>query len=426
MFAPEGGQVSNPLGSGTVFVLALGFLLVGGVLLLVPGVPHLAALHAFAAFIVLAVVAAANQLIPVLTGAEPAPAPFAIGIGAFIALGFALLIAGFSGAPTLAAGGAVLLASGLLWSAWTLLRLGRAPREGRLRALLALAVIGFVLALLLGGAMADALGRGHATPGLLALAPAHALLAIVVFGSTFVVTISGVFVPMFALAHTRSNRWEASVPWLVLAAGIGAAAGIAIAAPWLVRAALVLGVAAAAIALAGHLRTLRSRLRRRLDISLRYALTGWGFAIAAGLLALVGTWQAACANAAVACAVLGWLGITIAGYSYKIGGFLTWQYAKTRWPDATLPPLGNAVPETLARGALVLLIAGTVAIAIVLAAAPPLQELAYAIELAGILGVIVVLGSLLRTYLKVPPCPPPATRPTSSVLTTAGSSLPSR
>ena len=88
-----GSRVSDPIGSGWVLGAAMA-LFVSGCVLLVIGGPSFGALHAFAGFVVLAIVAALNQLLPVLTHAPVAQPHGVIAISAGFFLGFVLLIAG--------------------------------------------------------------------------------------------------------------------------------------------------------------------------------------------------------------------------------------------------------------------------------------------------------------------------------------------
>jgi hypothetical protein len=110
----------------------------------------------------------------------------------------------------------------------------------------------FVAAALLGSALALALG-GFGGSSILAFAPAHALLAIIAFGSATVVAIAYRFVPMFALAHTQGRKFQRYLNALVLFAGVGGAAAI--------QNPLVLRVALAITLVARRLR--RKRISKR-------------------------------------------------------------------------------------------------------------------------------------------------------------------
>lgn len=346
------GRISDPAGSGAVLTLALGFFVAGCILLAFNG-PSLGALHAFAAFIVLAITAAFNQLLPVLITAPVAKPGAVMAVGLSFAIGFALLIAGFYGFPTFGAAGIVLAATASVWVIWNLLRLLAGFRERQTRIMMAVSLLGFLAAAFIGGLMAWALG-GLESSSTLALAPAHALLMLAVFATTLVIAISYRFVPMFSVA--KADAYGKRIPqWLAaIAAGLlffEARIGMAllfVCAIWIVI---------------SHARTLKVRLRKRIDVSIRYAVVGWAFGLLACALAFAATFDARYGTAAVIAALLGWLCTTTLGYIYKVAGFLAWQSARERYPASAvaLPPLSSAVDMRLALPALVLMACGTLA-----------------------------------------------------------------
>lgn len=408
MIDPE--RVSDPRGSAFVLAEAFAFFAAGCVLLPASGA-SLATLHAFAAFVVLAIVAAANQLVPVLAGSETAPSRAVVLASAPLALGFAALIAAFEGVVALFPVAGVLLGGGaLLWTGWTIARIARGRLEGGTRAVLGAGIGAFALAALAGAALA--FGIAAQAAAVLRIAPAHAILAIVGFASTVLIAVSRRLVPMFALAHTAERRLDALPPWLALGAALAAAAGAPLP--------LVFAVALVALALGArtHLRSLRARLRRTLDVSLRYALVAWGCGFLAALCALASvTVRPQAAAGAVALGVLGWLAISIVGYAYKIVGFLAWQDARARAPGATLPALAAAVPEKPALVALALLGIGALA-----TAARP-STASFALYGAGGLCATATLARIPLLFRKGSPCPKPTA---SSVSTRAASIRPSR
>ncbi len=388
-------SVSDPRGSGGVLALALAFFAAGCVLALTTGA-SLAALHAFAAFIVLAFVAASNQLIPVLTGAAVS-APRAVLVAAApLAAGFALLIASFLGAPLFEGAGVLLLLGAVGLGGWTISRLLGAPRERSIAGMIGFATVAFVAAATIGAAMTFALA-GRVGPGVLALAPMHALLALAAFASTAIVAVSVRFVPMFALAHVAQDRRQAIARWTFVGATAFAAACFD--RPDALRAALVVMLGALGIAGSSHLHELHVRLRRHLDISLRYAGIAWICAMLAVAAALSATWWPPAAYAAVALAVLGWASITIVGYAYKIAGFLAWQFARKRRPGAALPALSAAVPERCAIIGLLLLATGTLATASALAVAPAYVRWAFVPYAGGAIAVFVSYARLAQPYV---------------------------
>lgn len=389
-----GDRVSDPIGSGAVLAVALAFYLAACVLLVFTG-PSLGALHAFAAFIVLAIVAALNQLLPVLTHAPVARPQAVLAAAAGFAIGFALLIGGFYGAPTFFAAGIVLAVSALAWVVWNIARLFMGREEMQTRALMACAVLAFAVAAAIGASMAAALG-GRGAVSSITLAPLHAAIAILGFASLLIVGISYRFVPMFAVAHgtaygRRSAQWFAVAAVVVVTAFVFQ--------PTALRAGLAALAAAALFIGRAHVKTLASRLRKRLDVSLRYGSVAWAFGVLALACALAATWQPKFWSAALITGVLGWICITILGYAYKVAGFLAWQTAKERDPAAQLPALSGAVNLPVAYSALGMLALGTLAAAIFSIAWPEHVEMGCDLYAAGGVCAVTALSRLASLYV---------------------------
>jgi hypothetical protein len=341
----------TPLVSIAVLAGAIGFHLAGCMLLLL-GAPPFAALHAFAAFIVLSVVAASHQLLPVLLRVPPTPWTQTAIPAAGFTLGFALLIAAFLGAPLFAVAGGVLAATAAVWCMFAGSRMLRAVSERQSAAAMGAAVAAFAVAAWLGVTMAfDVAGlRGPAQQ----TATAHGTLMIAAFASMLIVAISYRFVPMFSLSHASAYGSRA-LQWVFLAGALLAAVQPQ---RW-AYAVLLFAIAALGYQ---HVATLRKRLRKRLDPSLIYGSAAWILAAAAAATASIGGMNARTAPALVTLSVLGWLSVTIFGYGLKICGFLSWQLAKQRAPEAMLAPLATAIPLREAYAALGLLVAGSIGV----------------------------------------------------------------
>lgn len=413
MIAPP-GTLSDPRGTLGGFGIAFVFLIVGSLALAVDGpsllahpmaFPTLAVIHAFAAFIVLSIVAAAHQLVPVVTGGRTLPAWVALAFGAPIAIGFALLIASFEGAGAFGPAGIVLAIGIGAWSLATLVRLMVAPRELRLRIALGIAVAALLGAAAIGTKMALAFG-GVTSGEWLRLAPVHALLAIVGFASAAIVAVSYRLVPMFALSHT-DDRMHGFLPALGIPAFVIAAALCCFGPLWILRVVLAAVLVAFLAFAAIQVGVLRRRLRRVLDVSLRYAVVTWSFAILALLAALGATAAPFLAPVAVILAVLGWITPAILGYAYKIVGFLAWQRAKDRYPQAQLPPLSGAVDLRLAGFALFALALGALGSAIA-ATGPTLLGIPEILYCAGVLLSLTALARIIARYRRIS-CNEPST-----------------
>jgi hypothetical protein len=389
-----GNRVSDPVGSGWVLALALGFYVLGCVLLVFTG-PGFGVLHAFAAFIVLAIVAALNQLLPVLTHAPIARPQAVLAVAVGFAIGFALLIGGFYGAPTFLAASIVLALSALVWVIWNIARLFMGREETQTRALMACAVLAFAVAAGIGAAMAAALGGGGLSASI-ALAPLHAAIVILGFASLLIVGVSYRFVPMFAVAHGTAYG-RRLVQWFAVAGVVAATAFVF--QPLGLRVGLLALLVAATVIGGSHVKTLASRLRRRLDVSLRYGSVAWIFGILALALALAATWQPALWPSVLIVGVLGWICITILGYAYKVAGFLAWQTAKERDPSAQLPALSAAVNLPIAYFALALLALGTSLCTICSAVRPEHVQIGYDIYAAGGLCAVTALTRLASQYV---------------------------
>jgi hypothetical protein len=400
-----GGAISDPRGTLGVLALAFVFLLYGSVTFAVDGtwiIAHptsfaaLAVVHAFAGFIVLSIVAAAHQLIPVVTGGRTLGAWTALVLAAPIAIGFGLLILSFEGAGSFIPA-AILLAIGIAaWSIAMLVRLVWAPRELRMRVALGLAVLALAGAAVIGTLMALAFG-GSATTWSLKFAPAHAMLALVGFVSATIVIVSYRLVPMFALAHT-GNGTARFAPALLMTPLAMLAAFVWLDARWLFRIVLIAMLAVFAAFVVIQTSTIRHRLRRRLDVSLRYAMVTWSFAILALLAASAGAFLPSLSATAVLLALLGWIIPSILGYAYKIVGFLAWQRARERFPVTELEPLSGVVNYRLTTVALVALALGTFGCA----AAPLFGQLVVAISpvlyCAGVLLSLAALIQIISRY----------------------------
>lgn len=388
-----GDRVSDPVGSGWVLAGSLLFFLTGCILL-ASGGTSLGALHAFAAFIVLAVVGALNQLLPVLIHAPVARPQAVIAVAVGFAVGFSLLIAAFYGAPTFGAAGIVLALTSIAWVLWNIARLWAGRGERETRVLMAYATIAFAGAVGIGALMTCTLG-GRCSSQIVGLAPLHAFLAVAGFASLFIVAVSFRFVPMFAVSHgdaygRRAMQWVAVASVAVAAGSLHWPPGLRLG---------LLGLLASAMSIgASHLRTLATRLRKRIDVSLRYGSVAWCLAIVAIFVALAATWQTGLQTAAVILAVLGWISITILGYAYKVAGFLAWQAAKERDPAAQLPALSTAVHLPLAYAALTFLGAGTCIAAFCSFVFPNRVGVGYGLYAIGGLAAVAALAKLASLY----------------------------
>ncbi len=390
----QGSRLNDPLGSGFVLAGGLAFFILGLFLLVFTGA-SLGTLHALAAFIVLAIVAALNQLLPVLTHAPVARPQTVVAVAGGFALGFLLLIGGFFGTPTFFAAAAVLSMTALAWVTWNMARLFTGKEEGQMRALIACALLAFGVAAGIGASMAGGLA-GRWAAATISLAPLHAAIAILGFASLLIVAISYRFVPMFAVAHgsaygKRSVQWFAVAGVVTITTLLYHPLGLRIGLAGLFTAACVIART--------HTKTVAFRLRKRLDVSLRHGSVAWVLGIVALAAAFAATWNPRLWLASLTLGILGWLCITILGYTYKVAGFLAWQTAKERDPSAQLPALSGALSPLTAHVGLALLAFGAVVSAAFDVVNPAHAQLGYDLFAAGGACAVAALSKLVSIYL---------------------------
>ncbi len=202
------------------------------------------------------------------------------------------------------------------------------------------------------------------------LATRAELLTHVAFGFAgwFTNTIMGVsyrLIPLFTLAHLQAGPISKTVLILFNVGVFGLAAGASLSAPnWALALALALITSALGLYIYDARRMIRSRIRREIDISIRYGTAASTFLILslllAGWLLLAPGEQAASRYVAVLYAAgLGWVSLTIAGQMYKILPFLIWtgRYAP-RAGKEKVPMLREMFSERVSRWSYFSLIAG--------------------------------------------------------------------
>jgi hypothetical protein len=170
----------------------------------------------------------------------------------------------------------------------------------------------------------------------------HLHVAIVGWALMMIVGVSHRLLPMFLLAHGADTRWTkrslASLGVGVLALGIGLASG-RVAIMWTGVAALEAGVACF---LYQAFSFYRVRVRKKIDVGMRFAATALAFLATAAVLGPFvlarGDRHARLATAYVAVGLLGGIVLYVAGFFYKIVPLLAWtvhyrdQMGKERVP----------------------------------------------------------------------------------------------
>lgn len=395
---------SNALLAGEHFVAAAGFLVAGAIGLAwiapelasgaypsprVAGVTHLFTLG----WLTTAIFGAFYQLLPVALDA-PIRVP-RMGHASFAALvpGVALLAAGVvTGSVPLhhagiaLVGGAIVLATiNIGWS------LAHARRRDETWAAVVIALTMLCSTLVLGIVLLHNLHTGFLAAARIRVLATHLHVALVGWVLVTIVGMSHRLLPMFLLAHGTDTRWTRRALALLASGVVTLAAGLTVQiAPlaWIGVALLECGVAAFLVQARG---CFRARLRRRLDIGMRFAAVALCFLASAAALGPIvlafGASSPRLGTAYVALGLLGGIVLYVAGYFYKIVPFLVWiaRY-HGRVGTGRLPAVADLYIARIAQIQLFTMSAGVVAItAGVLAGQSHCTRAGAALFLAGVL-----------------------------------------
>ena len=294
--------------------------------------PHVAGItHLFTlGWLTTTIFGALSQLLPVALGApvrstrvgHAAFATFAPGAGLF-ACGVA------DGSNVLRHVGIVLVALGVLLAVGNF---GASLRRARTRdvtwASIAVALTFLLSTLVLGVVLLHNLHTGFIAAARVRVLATHLHVAIVGWALVMMVGVSHRLLPMFLLAHGADARWtRRSLTLLVpgvVALGVGIAAEVAPVA-WLGAALLEGGVACFVWQAWSFYRV---RVRRKIDVGMRFAATALAFLVVAALLGpavlALGAAQARLATAYVEVGLLGGIVLYVVGFFYKIVPLLAW------------------------------------------------------------------------------------------------------
>jgi hypothetical protein len=192
----------------------------------------------------------------------------------------------------------------------------------------AVALAALASTLLLGVVLLHNLHTGFLVAARLRVLSIHLHVALVGWALVMIVGISQRLLPMFLLAHGVDARWAARALTLLGAGTMLLATGLATdlaAAAW---AGLVLMEGGMICFLVQARLFFRARVRRRIDVGMRFAATGLVFLALAGLLGPLvlafGPAQPRIATAYVIAGLLGGIVLYVVGHFYKIVPFLAW------------------------------------------------------------------------------------------------------
>jgi hypothetical protein len=291
----------------------------------VAGVTHLFTLG----WLTTTIFGALHQLMPVALGA-PARSPrasqlayltFVPGAGVF-AFGVATGITAFHH------GGIALVSVGVLLAVGNIaFTLPRARARDATWAAIALASAFLFSTLVLGVVLLHNLHTGFVAAARLRILSTHLHVALVGWALIMIVGVSARLLPMFLLAHGADARWTARSIALLASGVLALAAGLLGRLPgatWLAVVLLEAGVACFLVQAFLHFRV---RMKKKLDVGMRFAGVALAFlAVSASLgpAALVGgAAQPRLATAYVVVAVLG-IVLYVVGFFYKIVPLLAW------------------------------------------------------------------------------------------------------
>jgi hypothetical protein len=197
-------------------------------------------------------------------------------------------------------------------------------------AAIAFAITYLLSTLVLGAVLLHNIHTGFIAGARLRVLATHLHVAIVGWALVMIVGVSHRLLPMFLLAHGADARWTPRALALIAAGVPVFAMGINLQAPavtWIGVAMLELGLACFVYQARAFF---RARVRKRVDIGMRYAAAGVAFMIAAALLGPVVLWrgiQAMSGRLAIVYVLAGLVAgviLFVCGFFYKIVPLLAW------------------------------------------------------------------------------------------------------
>jgi len=201
------------------------------------------------------------------------------------------------------------------------------------------------LTVVLGLTMALNFRFGFLGPAMGRLLVVHAHLGVIGWLTLLIVGVSYQLVPMFGLAHGYSER-PARLVLILLNVGLLALAVAVLmdAAPWASALAALPILVGLALYVWDMVRIIRRRMRRRMDIGLRYMLASLVYLLAAaatgvGLLARLPAERWAIAYGYLA--IGGWVSLVVIGMAHKIVPLLVWHVRFGRRLGLEQVPLPN-------------------------------------------------------------------------------------
>ena len=309
------------------------------------------------------------QLLPVALGAPIRWPRIAVASFWTFAPGVGLFACGVADMSTLVQhAGLALVAAGVILAVTNIAAtLPRARSRDVTWAALALAIAFLSSTLLLGVVLLHNIHTGFLAEARVRLLATHLHVALVGWVLIMIVGVSHRLLPMFLLAHGASGRWTARAIALLACGVVLVSLGINTrpgATAW--AGALCLAAGIAVFVYQAH-RFYRARVRRRIDVGMRFAATALGFQVAAAALGLLLLWRGGASRLATAYVLVGLLGgitLYVIGFSYKIMPLLAWtaRFGGTASTPGA-PTVADLFSSRVAHVQLVIMAAGVVTLA---------------------------------------------------------------
>ncbi|HEX6533377.1 MAG TPA: hypothetical protein VF041_02200 [Gemmatimonadaceae bacterium] len=357
--------------------------------------PHVAGItHLFTlGWLTTTIFGALCQLLPVALGAPIRSTRIAHASFFTFAPGVGLFAAGVATSYTpLHHAGIALVGTGVLLVVGNVAAsLPRARARDVTWAAVALAITFLASTLVLGIILLHNLHTGFIAGARVRVLATHLHVAIVGWALVMIVGVSHRLLPMFLLAHGADTRWTRRA--LALLAGGVVALAVGLATPiasvaWLGALLLEGGVACFLWQVhAFH----RVRVRRKIDVGMRFALTALGFLAASAVMGpavlAMGPAHARLATAYVATGLLGGIVLYVVGFFYKIVPLLAWTaHFRGRMGSGPVPTVAEMYSARLAHVQLALMALG-VALLVggIVGAAPHVARCGAVLFLVGVL-----------------------------------------
>jgi hypothetical protein len=340
----------------------------------VAGVTHLFTLG----WLTTTIFGALCQLLPVAMGSPIRSSRIAHAAFWTFAPGAGLFAAGIAASSTFAnhAGVALVTIGVLLMVGNVAATLPRARSKDVTWAALALAISFLASTLVLGVVLLHNMHTGFIAAARIRVLSTHLHVALVGWALITMAGVSHRLLPMFMLAHGADTRWTKPSVFLLAAGVLALAAGLLAqlsAAAWTGVTLLEAGVGCFLWQASAFYRT---RVRKKIDIGMRFAITALGFlAAAAALGPFVLADHVAHPRLATAYVTIGLLGgivLFVTGFLYKIVPLLAWTARyRARMGKGAVPTVADTFSARVAGIQLVVMSAAVVLLATGIAVSSP-------------------------------------------------------